>query len=270
MKRRVLVTGASSGIGAAAVRLLARSGASVALLARRKDRLEELVKGLPQPKNGAPPHLVIACDLTSPSDIRRASGVIGDSWSAIDVVIANAGVGYRSLVSELDDELVERVFATNVLGPMRLARELLPLLRLGQNPVWINVSSVVGRRGIPGQSAYSASKAALGSFSEALRLEWAKEGRSGIAVCTLNPALTATGFFDAQPNPADLPDPNLEGAAGPEDVAQQLVKLVKHPMPERSLRWKWWLLGALTPIFPRLSDRMLAKRLGGGWIAPKR
>lgn len=270
MKRRVLVTGASSGIGAAAARALAEAGSSVALLARRSAPLHELCAKLPAPQSDAPPHLVIPCDLTVPADIRRAKSELETSWGAVDVVIANAGIGYRALVAELDDDLASRVFETNVLAPIRMARELLPLLRLGNDPVWINVSSVVGRRGIPGQSVYSASKAALSSFSEALRLEWAQEGPSGIAVCTLNPALTATGFFDAQPNPADLPDPDLASAAGPEDVAAELVNLSRNPKPERTLRWKWWLLGALTPIFPRLSDRMLAKRLGGTWIAPKR
>ena len=270
MKRRALVTGASSGIGAAAVRALAEEGFAVALLARRREPLEALAASLPAPAEGEPRHLVIPCDLTQPADIRRAAEQLESDWGAVDVVVANAGLGYRALVAELDDELVERVFATNVLAPMRLARDLLGLLRLGHEPVWINVSSVVGRRGVPGQSAYSASKAALSSFSEALRLEWAEEGASGIAVCTLNPALTATGFFDAQPNPSQLPDPDLASAAGPEDVARELVALALCPQPERSLRWKWWLLGALTPIFPRLSDRLLVRRLGGGWVAPRR
>jgi NAD(P)-dependent dehydrogenase (short-subunit alcohol dehydrogenase family) len=192
------------------------------------------------------------------------------NFGGVDLVVCNAGVGYRALIEELDDELLERVFATNALAPMRLARELLASLRKSERPVWINVSSVVGRRGIPGQAAYSATKAALGSFGEAMRLEWAREGAAGIAVCTLNPALTATGFFEAQPNPGGLPDPDLANAAGPMDVARQILDLDRTPSPERSLRWKWWLLGALTPIFPRLSDRLLVKRLGGGWVAPKR
>lgn len=259
MKRRVLVTGASSGIGAAAARAFAKQGCAVALLARSVEPLEKLAGELP-----GGDHLVIACDLTEPSQIKIAAERLGSEWPSVDVVVANAGVGYRALISELDDDLVERVFATNVLAPMRLARELLPLLCRSTKPVWINVSSVVGRRGIPGQAAYSASKAALSSFGEALRLEWSDKptaGKPGIAVCTLNPALTATGFFDAQPNPGELPDPDLANAAGPEDVARELVKLADHPKPERSLRWKWWLLGALTPIFPRLSDWLLRKKL---------
>jgi NAD(P)-dependent dehydrogenase (short-subunit alcohol dehydrogenase family) len=265
--RRVLVTGASSGIGAETARLLASEGYAVALLARRLEPLQKVAASL---AGDAGKHHTVSCDLTSAVSIASAAADLAANFGTIDLVVCNAGVGYRAKVEELDDSLLDRVFATNVLGPMRLARELLPTLRKSERAVWINVSSVVGRRGIPGQAAYSATKAALGSFGEALRLEWATEGNNGIAVCTLNPALTATGFFAAQPNPSDLPAPDMESAAGPMDVAKEILALDRKPEPERSLRWKWWLLGALTPIFPRLSDRMLAKKLGGGWIAPKR
>ena len=270
-RRRALVTGASSGIGAAAARLLAAEGYRLALLARRPGPLAELAGSLP-----GEGHLQLSCDLCDPAAIRAAAAELACTFEGLDLVVCNAGIGYRARVEELDDELLSRVFETNAIAPLRLARELLPLLRRGDAPVWVNVSSVVGRRGIPGQVAYSATKAALGSVGEALRLEWSDEGPggpgsgAGIAVCTLEPALTATGFFEAQPNPGALPDPDLADAAGPEDVAAEILALDRSPRPTRSLRWKWWLLGALTPIFPRLSDRMLAKRLGGGWRAPRR
>ena len=267
MTRYALVTGASSGIGEATAKLLASEGYAVALLARRREPLERVLADLPECEDG---HVVLTCDLTDPASITAAATELSQIFGGLDLVVCNAGVGYRALVEELNDKLLDAVFATNVLGPMRLARELLPELRKSDRAVWVNVSSVVGRRGIPGQAAYSATKAALGSFAEALRLEWANEGKGGIAVCTLNPALTATGFFEAQPNPGDLPNPDLADAAGPMDVAREILQLDKRPEPERSLRWKWWLLGALTPIFPRLSDRMLAKKLGGGWQAPTR
>jgi len=278
--RRALVTGASSGIGEATAKLLASEGYSVALLARRREPLDAVLEVLASSTRSSSPaaecagspeasHYVVTCDMTDSASIAAAAKSLAENFGTIDLVVCNAGVGYRAKIEELDDDLLDRVFATNALGPMRLARELLPTLRKSDRPVWINVSSVVGRRGIPGQAAYSATKAALGSFGEALRLEWASEGKSGIAVCTLNPALTATGFFEAQPNPGDLPKPDMAGAAGPMDVASEILALDRQPEPERSLRWKWWLLGALTPIFPRLSDRMLAKKLGGGWKAPR-
>ena len=115
--KRALVTGASSGIGAAAARALAAEGFAVALLARRAAPLEEVRASL-----AGSGHRVLTCDLTDAAAIRAAAEELRAEWDGLELVVANAGVGYRALLSELDDELVERVFATNVLAPMRLAR----------------------------------------------------------------------------------------------------------------------------------------------------
>ena len=78
------------------------------------------------------------------------------------------------------------------------------------------------------------------------------------------------GFFDAQANPGSLPHPDLSSADPTEIVARHVLDLDRSPRPERSLRWKWKLLGVLGSLFPRLSDRLLIKRLGGGWQLPRR
>lgn len=263
--RFVLVTGASSGIGRATAVALAARGDRVALLARRRERLEEVATGLAPSPLGE--HLVVPCDLTDPAAVDAAAARIDEAFGRLDLVVNDAGMGYRARVTELEPQLVRQVFATNVEGLLHVCRATHALLVRGERPVVVNIASVVGRRGIPGQVVYASSKAAVCSIGEALRLEWAADG---IRVCTLNPALTTTGFFEAQPNPAGLPDPDLSGSATPESVAAEVQALDDRPRPERSLRWKWWLLGALTPIFPHLSDRMTAKRLGGGWQAPPR
>jgi short-subunit dehydrogenase len=259
--RRALVTGASSGIGEATARLLANSGYRVALLARSAERLEAIRAELP-----GEDHLVLACDLTDCEALERAFAALGAAFSGLELLVNNAGLGYRARVEELDDLLLERLFRTNVLGLLHASRLALPLLRRGERPVVVNVSSVVGRRGIPGQVAYSASKAAVCSIGEGLRIEWAEEG---VAVCTLDPALTATGFFEAQPNPSGLAHPDLSTASGPEVVASEILALDRRPRPERSLRWKWRLLAAIGLLAPRLADRLLVRNLGGGWRAPR-
>ena len=265
MNRRALITGASSGIGAATARLLASRGYSVALLARREDRLQRLAEELR--KAGAPDPMVMACDLACPATLEPCIERLQAEWGALDLLVNNAGVGYRARVEELEDAKLEHLFRVNVLGSMHACRLTLPLLRNGDAPGVVLVASVVGRRGIPGQSAYSASKAALVSFGEALRIEWA---RDNIAVSILEPALTATGFFEAQENPSGLAAPDLSRASGPEEVAQAVWMLDRHPRPELSMRWKWRVLGMLSILAPRLSDRVLARRLGERWIAPKR
>lgn len=260
--RRALVTGASSGIGAAVCRLLAEEGYRVALLARRRDLLERVLAELE-----GEGHLLVPCDLTDPAAIGDAAGRVDEAFGGLDLLVNNAGRGYRARVEELEPELLREVFAINVAGLLLTCRAALPLLRRGEAPVVVNVASVVGRRGIPGQAAYSASKAAVCSIGEALRVEWAADG---IAVCTLNPALTTTGFFEAQANPSGLPHPDLAGATPAADVARHVVDLDRNPEPERSLRWKWRLLGVASVLRPRLADRLLVRRLGGGWRPPRR
>lgn len=257
-----LVTGASSGIGAATARRLSVAGYTVALLARRSNELEKVLDTL----TGSG-HLVLRADLTETDEIDRAIEQLRAAFGGLNLLVNNAGMGYRARLEELDPDTLTRVFQTNVLAPLLMSKAALPLLRKSHNPVIVNVSSVVGRRGVPGQAAYSASKAALCSIGEALRIELASDG---IAVCTLCPALTTTGFFDAQPNPSGLAAPELERADPAEAVAEEVLALAIKPRPEKTLRWKWKLLGALTPFAPRISDRLLIRRLGGEWLAPRR
>jgi len=261
-RRRALVTGASSGIGAATARLLAGEGYRVALLARRRDRLDSLHEELV-----GDGHLVLTCDLVDAQAIEASFAALTESFGGLDLLVNNAGMGYRARVEELNPALLDQLFASNVRGLLLACRSALPLLRLGDAPVVVNVSSVVGRRGVPGQAAYCASKAAVTSIGESLRVEWAEDG---IAVCTLSPALTATGFFGSQPNPSSLPDPELADAAKPAEVARHVLSLDRSPQPELTLRRKWHWLGVLSAALPRLADRLLVRRVGGGWKAPRR
>ena len=89
-------------------------------------------------------------------------------------------------------------------------------------------------------------------------------------MCTLAPGLTSTGFFDAQPNPAALPDPDLSEADPAAAVARRVLALDRRPQPELWLRSKWRLLGLLGSVAPRWADRVLVRRLGGDWKAPDR
>ena len=251
--RRALVTGASSGIGAATARLLASRGYRVALLARRRGALEQVAASL-----AGSGHLALPCDVRDESAVRESFGALRREFGGLELLVNAAGCGYRGRVEELQVEQARAVLETNVLGLAVCCREALPLLREGRNAVVVNVSSVVGRRGIPGQAVYAASKAAVDSIGEALRLEWASER---IAVCTLSPTLTRTGFFAAQPNPAGLPDPDLAGAWGAEQVALEILSLDRRPRPERVLKPSWRLIGVLNQISPRLTDRLLARRL---------
>lgn len=253
--RRALVTGASSGIGAATARRLVAAGYRVAVLARRRERLEELALEL------GPGHLALPCDLTDAAALQRAVDAAGEAFGGLDLVVNNAGVGYRARVADLEIELLQRVVATNLTAPLLLCRAALPHLRRGRRPVMVLVSSVLGRRGYPTQAAYAATKAGICSLGESLRLEWEREG---VAVCTLDPGLTRTEILAAQANPAGLPDPDLAHAAAPESVAEVVLGLDRRPRPEvyGEPRWRW--LGALSVLAPRWGDRLLVWRVGRG------
>ncbi len=261
--RRALVTGASSGIGEATAKLLASRGYRVALLARRRDELERVRASL----SNAETHLVVECDLRDDAALERAVGEIRERFGALDLLVQNAGHGYLAKVEETEPRKVRELLELNVASVLSLSRLALPLLRNGAAPVMVLVSSIVGRRGIPGQAVYSASKAALNSLGEALRIEWATDS---IAVCTLDVGLTRTPFFANQPNPRALPGPNLAGAADPESVAHAILELDRAPQPERCLSFKWRLLAIANVLAPRLADRLLVRRMGGGWRAPTR
>lgn len=258
--RCALVTGASSGIGRACARLLAARGYRVALLARRAGRLAQLEGELAGGKDAG--HLVLPTDLRDAAAIASAFATVEREFGRLDLLVNNAGMGYRARVQDLEPELLRQLFETNVHGLLLSCRHAHALLCRSSRPVVVNVSSVVGRRGVPTMAAYAASKAAVCSIGEALRLEW---GPLGIRVCTLNPGVTATEIFERQPNPARLHDPELADADAPERVAEEILALDQAPRAERYLRWKWRWLGALSVIAPALADRLLGSR---SWIPP--
>jgi len=255
--RRALITGASSGIGAAAARLLAANGYRTALLARSQDKLDALVAALP-----GEGHLAHAGDVGDEASLAPLLEQLAAAWHGLDLVVNNAGIGYRTLIEHVDGDLVDRVFATNVKGAMLVAKGSLPLLRNGERPVLVNVSSVVGRRGVPEMAVYAASKAALHSLGESLRIEWA---RDRIAVCTLAPGMTDTGFFASELNPTGLPPLDGAGTTSPDAVARAILALDKKPRPEWMLKRQWRVLTAVTALSPRLGDRLFCRKLPGNW-----
>jgi uncharacterized protein len=253
--RRVLVTGASSGIGEASARAFAARGDRVGLLGRRGEELERVRRSLPR----ADEHVTLACDLLDENALRRAVAEVGRRFGALDVAVHCAGIGYRARLEELELAEIEKVLATNLTAVLLVDREALPWLEKGDRPVVIHVGSVVARRGLPGQLVYTASKAALVSASEALRLEWAERG---ISVCLLHPGVTRTPFFQTQANPHRRPPPDLASSDSAEDVARAVVALDERPRPEVWLRERWRVFALLSLLAPRFADRWLARKLG--------
>lgn len=179
-----VITGASSGIGAEFARELVRRGARVALIARRKDRLESLAQAI-----GTGAASIHVCDVSNRAAVAAAWRQVVHRWGVVDMLINNAGYGRHVLVKDQDVEDIERMMQTNFLGAVYWIKNALPLMRERGRGWILNMSSLAGLTPQPDEAAYSATKYALTGFSEALAYELAP---LGIHVMVVHPALVNT------------------------------------------------------------------------------
>ena len=214
--RTALVTGASSGIGADLARVLAGRGTTVALVARREDRLAEVLDDC---KRGAPDSRLFVADLEDPT---AAVGVVDAVWGAfghVDVLVNNAAIPGVRHVNRLEMGEVERVMQVNFLAPVRMTLALLPrMLDRGAGTI-VNVSSLGGRVGILREAAYCSSKFALCGWSESLALDlW----ETPLSVKLIIPGAVDTEIWDrpgAEPSTYDGPKvPSIAVAEGIADA----------------------------------------------------
>lgn len=212
---RALVTGASSGIGAATARALAAEGATVALVARRRDRLQEVLDDCLTPGSR-----LWAADLAELDLLDLLAQQVEQSLDGVDVLVNNAAVPKRRHVSALTPGEVEQVMRLNFFSPVRLTLALLPgMLRRGRGTV-VNVASLGGRIGIPTEAAYCASKFALAGWSEACALDLAG---SGVEVRLITPGPYESEIWEQPENDAPL----YGGPkAPPADCAAAIVRAI--------------------------------------------
>lgn len=192
--RRVLVTGASSGIGAGLAEACARAGATVGICARRGDRLAEVLERC---RSHSPASRMWVTDLTDPAAVDRLAAAALDELGGVDVLVNNAGIPKRRHVTRLDAATVDAVMHINYSSPVRLTLALLPhMLERGEGRI-VNVSSVAATLSSPGESAYDASKAALSVFSESMAIDlW----DTGVKVLVVYPGLVDTELFSLPDN----------------------------------------------------------------------
>jgi short-subunit dehydrogenase len=224
---KVFVTGASSGIGAAAARALAAAGHTVGICARREDRLREVAADA-----GGPMWVADLADLDS---LDALAARVDDEMGGVDVLVNNAGVPKRRRVRAMTATDLEEVMAMNYHSPVRLALAFLPrMLERGSGEI-VNVSSMGVHSAAFGVGAYSASKAALELFTESLYLELAG---SGVRARVLVPGTTATEFSDDKPGNEPSMVKGAPGGATAEDVAAALVatlgddRFITYAMPK--------------------------------------
>lgn len=233
--RRVIVTGASSGIGLDAAHLLAEAGAEVGLVARRAEKLEGIAAEL---GGGAWWH---ACDVADPDDIASLATAVEKRWGALDGLVNNAGIAAMATLDETDLATWDRTFDVNLRGPYLLCRALGPMLKRGTSPAVVNISSSLGDRAIAGMIAYNASKAGLNHLTRCLALEWAP----AVRVNAIMPAVVDTPIHDARGMSRD----QVEGMGAihpmgrigrPRDISTMVLYLLSDAAS--------WMTGAVIPV----------------------
>lgn len=182
-----LITGCSSGIGRGIAKAVLEKGDCAVVTARDISKVEDIVQDYPETA------LAAALDVTEKDSIVNAVKAARDRFGMIDVLVNNAGYGYRSSVEEGDVSDVAVLFQTNVFGPVELIKEVLPQMRAQRSGAIINVSSIAAVRSAVGSGYYAASKAALELITDGL----AKEVKPlGIKVMTVEPGSFRTHFYD--------------------------------------------------------------------------
>jgi uncharacterized protein len=248
-----LVTGASSGLGAATARRLAREpGAHLVLVARRRERLEALAAEL----GGA---TVIAVDLLHPATPALIAERVKAEHGRLTLVVNSAGVGGRGNFGDIGWAGMAWTMATNFDAHVRLTEALLPLLRRSAPSAIVNIGSLAGRVARPRAGSYSASKFALAGWTESLHME---ERRNGVHVALVQPGFIATEGF---PQRELLARPLTRWMVSTEDkVAEAVVDVWKRRRAERYVPRPY----ALVPIARTLLPGLYRRVVGGGAFTP--
>lgn len=254
----IVITGASSGIGAATAVACAQAGMDIALAARRVDKLEEVATKVRQAGRKA---LVFPCDVAKDDDVQNLVDQTLATFGRLDAAFANAGYGQFVSVLEMTDQAVRDMYEVNFHGTLRLLRAAArPMIEKREGHLLI-CSSAASEISLPMYGVYSSTKAAVDSLAGAMRVELC---RSGVMVSSVHPIGTSSEFFEAAKDRSNHPLFHMNTPASltqtPEQVARAIVKCLKRPRPEvwPSNMARFGL--AITTAFPRLAARVMGYR----------
>ncbi len=251
--KTVIVTGASSGVGAAAARMFAAEGARVVLAARTAAALDAVAKDIGERA------LAVPTDVSDPEQARALVERAIEATGAIHVLVNNAGYNHRGPVVDADPTELARIVDVNLKAPILLTRFALPALRQQEKAAIVNVASIAGQIPLPGEATYSGTKFGLRGFSLAL----AEELRgSGVSVSLVSPGPIETGFLTGDLDA--VPDVVFsQPMSSPEDVAAAVLDCAHDGRAERTLPRLSGLLataGYLVPELPRALRPLLEQQ----------
>ncbi len=272
---RILLTGASSGIGASLAVELAKEGADMVILARREDRLRAVIQKIHQefsdygPHQGARKILSIVGDVTDTEVRQKAIKLCQKELGGLDILINNAGAGATSLFETTTEKTVRGMMELNYFALYEMTRLALPLLDesaqsserqiLKIRPMIVNLSSIVGLRGTPHYGAYGAAKFAVTGLSEAMRAELDARKIDVLLVC---PGTTKTEFFDVLHQSSSAPEMPVHLAVTPDYVASRIVRAMKRGRHRIIPYFQAQILDVMNRFFPRMTDWIMTKFVG--------
>ena len=245
MPLRVFITGASSGLGQALAKQYAQNGAQVGLFARRQSALEALSHDFPTQIQ------CYAGDVSVAQDLRAAAQDFCQVVGVPNIVIANAGVSVGTLTEwEEDLAVFERVIAVNLIGVVNTFQPFIAAMRGQASARLVGIASVAGIRGIPGAGAYSASKSAVMTYLESLRVELRE---TGIRVVTIAPGYIATPMTAVNPYPMPF---KLEAEEAARRIAHHIQKGRRYVV----VPWQMGLVAKCLRLLPNaLFDKLFSK-----------
>jgi len=246
---RVVLTGASGGIGLAIATALCASGAQVLAVARHRAPLEGLLERYPEQL------CWVGADLTFLADRRKVLAA-AEAIGGINLLINAAGINHFAMLEQLEDSDINGMLALNITAPICLTKLLLPLLKQAPSAMVVNVGSTYGSIGYPGYATYCASKFALRGFSEALRRELA-ETRVGVLYVAPRATRTAMNSPAAQA----LNDALKSNVDDPHTVASAVIQAIANQRRDLYLGWPERFFVRLNSLLPNLVDRGLRKQL---------
>jgi short-subunit dehydrogenase len=253
--RRILITGASSGIGHALAEKAVHAGARVLVTSRSSDKLNELAQTLGRSSAEV---YALPADITSAQDRQRLVETAVERLGGLDVLVNNAGVASFGHFADGSEAVLRQVMEVNFFAPAELIRLFVPVLARGLQPAIVNISSMCGRRGLPAWTEYSASKFALCGLSEALRAELV---RFGIDVLLVVPGLTRTGLSNHLLRNEGRMKIDFSRGMAPELVAAGILRSLQSNRSETVLGAEArWLL-RVNCFLPWLVDRLIVRKV---------
>lgn len=253
--KTALVTGASSGIGEAFVKELAKRKANLILVARSKDKMESLAAQMGA-AHGVNVHVIVA-DLTNTDGVRSVVEAVAAQKLSVDILVNNAGYGTYGKFEEIDAQKEHGELMLNVVALVDLTHAFIPAMLKAKDGAVINVASIAGHQPVPYMTTYAATKAFVLSFSEAL---WYECKERGVRVISLDPGNTATGFHDV----ALVPNKGLQQTS--EAVVKVGLKAMEEGRSSVISGFSNWLLSGL---LPRITPRELVVRMAGQMMKPR-